>query len=158
VYTEVTASNKRAKRGDEDAETKDAASPQAPDTEKADGEASPSAAAADEKPSAAAATKDEKSSPTASAEDGKEEKESDNAAAARSALMMQEDLLYDSGFTTFPEKLMTLLDSGEVKDKMWWLSDGDAFCFIPDNFAETVLAQHFQGTKLESFTRKLNRW
>lgn len=154
MYTEVTASNKRAKRGDEDSETKDAASPPAPETEKADGEAS-----ADEKPSAAAAaaTKDEKS-PTTAAEDGKEKKETDNAAAARSALMMQEDLLYDSGFTTFPEKLMTLLDSGEVKDKMWWLSDGDAFCFIPDNFAETVLAQHFQGTKLESFTRKLNRW
>lgn len=72
--------------------------------------------------------------------------------------MMEEDLQYDSGFTTFPEKLMTLLDSGKVKDRMWWLPDGDGFAFKPENFAETVLAQHFQGTKLESFTRKLNRW
>lgn len=41
---------------------------------------------------------------------------------------------------------------------MWWLPDGDSFCLIPVVFAENVLDKHFQGTKFESFTRKLNRW
>lgn len=59
---------------------------------------------------------------------------------------------------TFPEKLMNLLECGIVNDTMWWLPDGDAFCFIPNLFAEMVLDKHFQGTKFESFTRKLNRW
>lgn len=43
-------------------------------------------------------------------------------------------------------------------DSMWWLPDGDSFCLIPVVFAEKVLDKHFQGTKFESFTRKLNRW
>lgn len=64
----------------------------------------------------------------------------------------------DPGLLTFPEKLMSLLDGDCVSDVMWWLPDGDAFCFIPDVFAEEVLDKHFQGTKFESFTRKLNRW
>lgn len=81
-----------------------------------------------------------------------------SAAAVRAAFLMEEDLQLDAGFTTFPEKLMRLLDSEEAKDRMWWLPDGDGFAFRPDNFAETVLAQHFGGTRLESFTRKLNRY
>ena len=86
-----------------------------------------------------------------------ESTESASAAAVRTALLMEEDLQLDAGFTTFPEKLMKLLDSEEVKDRMWWLPDGDGFAFKPDNFAETVLSRHFGGTRLESFTRKLNR-
>ena len=84
--------------------------------------------------------------------------ESTSSVAARTALLLEEDLQYDSGFTTFPEKLMTLLDSEDVKVSMWWLPDGDGFAFKPDNFAETVLSEHFGGTRLESFTRKLNRY
>ena len=65
---------------------------------------------------------------------------------------------FESGLMTFPEKLMMLLDGNCAKEAMWWLPDGDAFCFIPNVFAEQVLDKHFQGTKFESFTRKLNRW
>lgn len=64
----------------------------------------------------------------------------------------------NSGLLPFPEKLMSLLDGDKVADAMWWLPDGDCFCLIPVLFAEQVLDKHFQGTKFESFTRKLNRW
>jgi HSF-type DNA-binding len=64
----------------------------------------------------------------------------------------------NSGLLPFPEKLMSLLDGDKVSDAMWWLPDGDSFCLIPVVFAERVLDKHFQGTKFESFTRKLNRW
>lgn len=79
------------------------------------------------------------------------------AAAARIALALEEDLQFESGCISFPEKLMTLLNGSDVKDSMWWLPDGDAFCLAPANF-DDVLDKYFQGTKLESFTRKLNRW
>lgn len=64
----------------------------------------------------------------------------------------------DSSLLPFPERLMALLDGDLVKDAMWWLPEGDAFCLIPVVFAERVLDKFFQGTKFESFTRKLNRW
>jgi HSF-type DNA-binding len=64
----------------------------------------------------------------------------------------------NTGLLTFPEKLMSLLDSDKVGDAMRWLQDGDAFCLVPTLFSEHVLDKYFQGTKFESFTRKLNRW
>jgi HSF-type DNA-binding len=64
----------------------------------------------------------------------------------------------ESGFMSFPEKIMMLLNKRLAKDAMWWLPDGDAFCILPVPFTEKVLDKHFQGTKFESFTRKLNRW
>lgn len=79
------------------------------------------------------------------------------AAAARTALVLEDDLLLESGFSSFPAKLMSLLDGCEVQDSMWWLPDGDAFCLVPSTF-DATLEKHFQGTKFESFTRKLNRW
>ena len=79
------------------------------------------------------------------------------AKAARTALLLEEDLQFESGFMSFPEKLMSLLEGNEVQDAMWWLPEGDAFCLVPTSF-DTVLDKHFQGTKFESFTRKLNRW
>jgi hypothetical protein len=59
---------------------------------------------------------------------------------------------------TFPERLMELLDDAVEKESMWWLEDGNGFCVVPKLFAENVLNKYFQGTKFESFTRKLNRW
>jgi len=59
---------------------------------------------------------------------------------------------------TFPERLMELLNEGVARDSMWWLEDGNGFCVVPKLFAENVLNKYFQGTKFESFTRKLNRW
>jgi HSF-type DNA-binding len=77
--------------------------------------------------------------------------------AARTASILEEDLQFESGFLSFPEKLMSLLEGGEVSESMWWLPDGESFCIAPANF-EAILDKHFQGTKFESFTRKLNRW
>ena len=59
---------------------------------------------------------------------------------------------------TFPERLMELLMNGTVKNAMWWLPGGEAFALVPNTFYDVVLAKYFQGTKFESFTRKLNRW
>jgi hypothetical protein len=70
----------------------------------------------------------------------------------------REEVTLEVGTQTFPEKLYQLLQGDEMKDSMWWLPDGDAFCLVPMLFAHKVLDRHFQGTKLESFTRKLNRW
>jgi hypothetical protein len=67
-------------------------------------------------------------------------------------------LKINTGLLPFPENLMSLLDSDKVSDIIRWLHDGDAFCLIPSLFAEHVLDKYFQGTKFESFTRKLNRW
>jgi HSF-type DNA-binding len=62
-----------------------------------------------------------------------------------------------AGLMTFPENLMTLLQGSAVTSVMWWLPEGDCFCFLPETFGQ-VLSKHFHGTKFESFTRKLNRW
>ena len=59
---------------------------------------------------------------------------------------------------TFPERLMELLGNDSVKKALWWLPGGEAFALMPNVFYDIVLAKYFQGTKFESFTRKLNRW
>jgi HSF-type DNA-binding len=78
--------------------------------------------------------------------------ENDDAANQNSPFRMS------SGLLPFPDKLMSLLDSNKVSEAMRWLRDGDAFCIAPGLFTERVLDKYFQGTKFESFTRKLNRW
>lgn len=59
---------------------------------------------------------------------------------------------------TFPEKLMELLNCEECQDAMCWLPNGNAFALHPTIFMNKILPKHFEGTKFESFTRKLNRW
>ena len=68
------------------------------------------------------------------------------------------ELLDAEAMNTFPGRLMDFLDQGVASDAMWWLESGDGFCVVPKLFTEKVLDQYFQGTKFESFTRKLNRW
>lgn len=77
--------------------------------------------------------------------------------AARVASLLEEDLQLESVNAFFPNKIMALLDSGEEPQAMWWQPQGDSFCIVQANF-DPVLKKHFQGTKFESFTRKLNRW
>jgi HSF-type DNA-binding len=95
-------------------------------------------------------------------DDGSEGAKTQQASTEHSSAAVQVpedgDRTLDSGFMSFPEKIMMLLTKNMVKDAMWWLPDGDAFCILPAPFTEKVLDQHFQGTKFESFTRKLNRW
>jgi hypothetical protein len=59
---------------------------------------------------------------------------------------------------SFPERLMDLLEDEAEPEALWWLDGGDCFCVAPKPFGDRVLNKHFQGTKFESFTRKLNRW
>jgi len=59
---------------------------------------------------------------------------------------------------TFPEKLMELLNTKNCQDAMCWLPNGNGFALHPTSFMKKILPKHFEGTKFESFTRKLNRW
>lgn len=59
---------------------------------------------------------------------------------------------------TFPDKLMNLLNSTDFQDSMCWLRNGNGFALHPNVFMKKILPKHFEGTKFESFTRKLNRW
>ena len=77
--------------------------------------------------------------------------------AARVASLLEEDLQLESANAFFPKKIMALLDSGDESEAMWWQPQGDSFCIVQAKF-DHVLNKHFQGTKFESFTRKLNRW
>jgi len=61
-------------------------------------------------------------------------------------------------FTSFPEKLMQMLDSDEFSGIVYWSGYGDSFCINTKKFIEKVLDVYFQGSKFESFVRKLNRW
>ncbi|GAX21607.1 hypothetical protein FisN_29Hu041 [Fistulifera solaris] len=57
---------------------------------------------------------------------------------------------------TFPEKLAETMRSPHVQDVLWWNREGTVFCLLPRQF--TKLQNIFQGTKLESFQRKMKRW
>ena len=59
---------------------------------------------------------------------------------------------------TFPEKLMELLNSEETQNSMCWIQAGNACALHQTLFVKNILPIHFEGTKFESFTRKLNRW
>jgi len=61
-------------------------------------------------------------------------------------------------FTSFPNRLMQMLDSGDLSGVMYWSGYGDSFCINTTEFGEKVLDVYFQGSKFESFVRKLNRW
>lgn len=58
----------------------------------------------------------------------------------------------------FPEKLMCILNNSAFHKVIFWSDEGDAFCVLPDLFTEYVLGPYFQGSKFQSFTRKLNRF
>ena len=73
-------------------------------------------------------------------------------------LTMDDFVDIEKAHYTFPERLMELLEGEKVKEAMWWLPGGCAFAIRPKIFYDVVLSKYFQGTKFESFTRKLNRW
>lgn len=59
---------------------------------------------------------------------------------------------------TFPERLMELVMNETDKQALWWLPEGKSFAIHSKRFTKTILAKNFQGSKFESFTRKLARW
>lgn len=65
--------------------------------------------------------------------------------------------MFEEGMS-FPEKLMELLNGGTDRQALWWLPEGKSFAIESKRFRKTILAENFQGSKFESFTRKLARW
>jgi len=61
-------------------------------------------------------------------------------------------------FKSFPVRLMEVLENNELRNAIRWLDDDAIFCIFPYRLEDVVLRHHFQSAKLESFTRKLNRW
>lgn len=59
---------------------------------------------------------------------------------------------------TFPERLMELVMNETDKQALWWMPEGKSFAIDSKKFTKTILAKNFQGSKFESFTRKLARW
>lgn len=57
-----------------------------------------------------------------------------------------------------PDKLMEYLNNEVEKDVLWWQPDGDGFAFDSKTVQKEFLDKHFEGTKLKSFIRSLNRW
>ena len=57
-----------------------------------------------------------------------------------------------------PDKLMEYLNNEVEKDVLWWQPDGDGFAFDSKTMQARFLDKHFEGTKLKSFIRSLNRW
>ena len=59
----------------------------------------------------------------------------------------------------FPEKLMNALDSGKYFDCIRWTADGLAFEIVDRVGVEKkLLKEVFNGTKLQSFIRKVYKW
>mmetsp|Transcript_13585 Transcript_13585/g.16498 ORF Transcript_13585/g.16498 Transcript_13585/m.16498 type:complete len:592 (-) Transcript_13585:174-1949(-) len=59
----------------------------------------------------------------------------------------------------FPEKLMEVLDRGDMDAIITWLPHGRAFIVKhPQNLREVVLPRFFKQSKFMSFTRQLNLW
>ncbi|KAL7474203.1 hypothetical protein ACHAW6_001588, partial [Cyclotella cf. meneghiniana] len=59
----------------------------------------------------------------------------------------------------FPNRLRNLLDDEDVQKVMHWLPCGRAFEILdPELFAETVLKNHFNSVKFESFIVRLKKW
>jgi hypothetical protein len=59
---------------------------------------------------------------------------------------------------SFPEKLAETMRSPHGQGAIWWNPEGSVFCLLPRQFTKQVLQNIFQGTKLESFQRKMKRW
>lgn len=102
--------------------------------------------------------------PTASTEVSEPEIVSPNSSVASSEssveknITMEDFVDIEKAHYTFPERLMELLKDGNVEEALFWLPGGNAFGIRPKIFFDVVLSKYFQGTKYESFTRKLNRW
>lgn len=59
----------------------------------------------------------------------------------------------------FPEKLMEVLDRGDMDEIVRWMPHGRAFMVLqPQAFVKEVLPRFFKQSKFMSFTRQLNLW
>jgi HSF-type DNA-binding len=111
-------------------------------------------------------TDEERAQQKSVSEELEEQKGADRASSKPSTRELLDTLGYqewndeeglDKAHHSFPERLMELLEGEIATDAMWWLPGNDAFAIVPKIFPDAVLDKYFQGTKFESFTRKLNR-
>lgn len=59
----------------------------------------------------------------------------------------------------FPEKLMEVLDRGDMEHIVRWMPHGRSFLVLhPQSFVKEVLPRFFKQSKFMSFTRQLNLW
>lgn len=72
--------------------------------------------------------------------------------------MCNEERWETGSFVTFPTRLFQLLLQEEVSDCLRWSEDGTIVVFRQKHLKTRLLDPHFEGTKLSSFKRKLNRW
>lgn len=57
-----------------------------------------------------------------------------------------------------PDKLIEYLNNEVETEVLWWQPDGDGFAFDSTTVQTGFLDKHFEGTKLISLIRSLNRW
>lgn len=58
---------------------------------------------------------------------------------------------------SFPEKVLEIIENPKNKNVIWWNKAGTAICISPKNFHSQVMDKYFQGTKFDSFARRLIR-
>ncbi|CAB9521966.1 expressed unknown protein [Seminavis robusta] len=81
-------------------------------------------------------------------------------AAITAAAMMPQDSIPSKGGPRIrlPDKLIEYLNNEVEQDVLWWQPGGDGFAFDSTTMQSNFLDKHFEGTKLKSFIRSLNRW
>jgi HSF-type DNA-binding len=76
----------------------------------------------------------------------------------RSTTITKRDCGASGGRVRLPEKLLKYLNHEPMPDVIWWMPDGNGFAYNIETVQEKFLDICFQGTKLSSFVRSLNRW
>jgi hypothetical protein len=66
----------------------------------------------------------------------------------------------DKPYTSFPDRLMELLESEEeaIQKAIWWLPSGESFAVSPTHFHGKILSRFFRGLRFTQVLQKLTRW
>ena len=67
-------------------------------------------------------------------------------------------IILRGGRIRLPDKLMEYLNKGVAPDVLYWQDGGESFSFDTNTAQEDLLDKYFNGSKLTSFVRSLNRW
>lgn len=66
----------------------------------------------------------------------------------------------EKAYTSFPDRLMELLESEEdaIRKAIWWLPSGGSFAISPTHFNGKILSRFFRGIRFAQLLQKLSRW
>jgi len=67
-------------------------------------------------------------------------------------------IILKGGRVRLPDKLMEYLNKEVAPQVLYWQTGGESFSFDSKTAQTELLDKYFNGTKLSSFTRSLNRW